>query len=305
MAPNRRATRWCVTASAILCSSWLAEQTAAAQFRAFGSVRSPTGTVFDEYDVSGAIQAGGEASLVGGNLQANSLADIAGLRAHSFADQAGSGATSLASAVATYENIVVTGPPGPVQTSLRLHLGGNMTVGSVLGTFATSLVTVYVKVNGAVIVGSNDSLLFDARSDDPVLVFANGALTDWRPPEGTITTPAFTVQAGVPFSLELQLHTDAGASGEPATANADFGNTLSFVSIDPVFDLPGAYSVEGPDAGIEDNRFVPEPATPVLTALALLVQYACARNRGTAPRRRGSYGASSSSRTRRRSTSVA
>jgi hypothetical protein len=258
----------------------LAEQTSAAQFHAFGSVRSaPEGIIFDDYDVSGAIQAGGEAFLAARNLTADSLADIAGLRAHSFADQISSGANAFASAVATYENIVVTGPPGPVQASLHLDLRGDLSAGAVAGTGAFAIVTVFVKVNGVVIVGSDDFVSYDAVGDDPVVVAAVGALTDWRPPAGIITTPAFNVQAGEPFSLELQLDTRAGAGGEPASANAAFGNTLSFPTKGPVFDVPGGYTVDGPDAGIEDNRFVPEPAMPVLTAVALLAQLRPRRRR--------------------------
>jgi hypothetical protein len=263
----------CLRGSELLLTLLLAAQANAAEFRAFGNVRAAAGPVFDEYDVSSATQAGGGAVASGGELQADSAADVAGLRAHSFADSDGKGGIqSFASAVATYPNLVVTGPPGSVGTSLNLSLSGELSAGSVAGGGASASVNLYVKVDGALIVGSNDSLLYDARGADPLLVFANGVLTDWLPPEGDVTTPVFNVQAGEPFSLELQLHTFAGAAGDPAGANAAFGNTLSFAKTGPVFNLPSGYSADGPDAGIEDNQFTaaPEPAMPVLIAVALL-----------------------------------
>jgi hypothetical protein len=275
---RRKRTLW-ITAAEMLFPLLLAGQATAADFHVLGNVRSVFGgsmIVFDEYDLSGSIQAGGDASSGSGELQADSLADILGLRAHSFAtgSSPSSGEQSFASAIATYQNVVVTGVPGSVNASLNLHLSGDLSAGAVVGGGATASVNLYVKVNDTLIVGSNDSLLFDARGDDPVLVFANGVLTDWRPPEGNITTPVFSVQAGEPFSLEIQLHTFAGASGDPAIANAAFGNTLSFAAPGPVFNLPAGYSVDGSDAGIQDNQFVaaPEPAMPVLTAVALLAQ---------------------------------
>ena len=65
---------------------------------------------------------------------------------------------------------------------------------------------------------------------------------------GRITTPPFNVQVGVPFEVELELDTNASATG-------------------PVFTLPVGYTANSPEAGIIDNSFVvPEPSAEGMLA---------------------------------------
>src|SRR4029453_2631432 len=181
--------------AALLLAVLFAGHATAADFHPFGELPFLFGgssTVLDEYDMTGSPQAGGEATCCSGDLQADSIADVFGLRSHSFAnDDSGSGANQVfASAIATYQNVVVTGAPGPVTASLNLDLRGDMSAGTVAGGGATARVNLYVKVNDVLIVASiSDALMSEAIGDDPVAVYASGVLTDWRPPEGTITTP--------------------------------------------------------------------------------------------------------------------
>jgi hypothetical protein len=87
-----------------------------------------------------------------------------------------------------------------------------------------------------------------------------GILGDWTPPLGTITSVPFTVQAGTPFTLQIELlvivsvNADATEDAFVAQSTSDFGSTLRFPTGAPVFHLPAGYSVSSPDAGIVDNQ---------------------------------------------------
>jgi hypothetical protein len=155
-------------------------------------------------------------------------------------------------------------------TSFNMHLSGQRDAGSTNAPGATNDggVNLFVtfRVNGAVLadvpgltVISGAQLLSGANASQPMLTEV-GVLDGWRPPEGDITSPAFMVQTGTPFTLQIQMDVTAGAGADgfnetlEAFGNGDFGNTLRFVTNGPVFNLSDGYTASSPDAGITDNR---------------------------------------------------
>ena len=84
-----------------------------------------------------------------------------------------------------------------------------------------------------------------------------------------------------PFSLDFLLNTSASTSpvlpdGFTATATSAFGSTLSFRTGGPVFSLPDVLTINAPEIGIVNNRWIdpriPDPVDPVpLPASSLLL----------------------------------
>lgn len=170
------------------------------------------------------------------------------------------------------------GPVGTtVETTPHLHLEGGHLVDFSTDpggrTFATSAVDVGVSVNGVQVrQGSREvRARYDTNTIDSVgrSVLANGV--------GLIVTPAFNVQAGVHFEVELELNTQASLiayfsnhSGLYAAANTDFSDTLSFPPTGPAFTLPVGYTANSAEAGIIDDTFVvPEPSAQSQLACGL------------------------------------
>jgi hypothetical protein len=265
----------------------------ALEFRANGGITMTTSGVFspiDSYDISGFFQAAGGVTYDDApgppsrslHAQANSSADVVGLRAHAFAQvlkndpQGGAFNSRLnagSAAFAVYDDILITGGSGLVSTSLNLLLEGSLLAGG----FNTPLnsTQAHVSVQLAVLVdtgsgftniGGGSYSLTSTDGGAPV-VLASGMLSGWSPLAGTVTTPQFTVTSDEVFRVEIQLQAAASVEGwyEESfilDANADFGNTLSFVTDGPVFNLGAGLTANSAEAGIEDNRFVaaPEPA---------------------------------------------
>ena len=96
---------------------------------------------------------------------------------------------------------------------------------------------------------------------------ATGMLANWNPTSGRITTPTFTVDTGVPFTLQISLTAVGGANtflvgpGLRAEGISNMGHTLTFAT-GSVFNLPVGYSANSGSARIVENQFVvPVPAT--------------------------------------------
>jgi hypothetical protein len=120
------------------------------------------------------------------------------------------------------------------------------------------------RVDGALVSDVPQSLVSGTRSysstaGGPPVPVILGVLTGWSPPGGVITSPSFTVTAGVPFTLQIELYVSAQANADAlenafiAFGNADFGKTLRFPSAGPVFELLSGYTASSADAGIVDN----------------------------------------------------
>lgn len=219
------------------------------------------------------------------HIQASSLAEAGGLRAHAygeiFKNQAWPtggtyefGVQAAGVAFATYYDMIVPGSAGLVSTSVNMSLHGSLVTNPFLPQHgpnsANSSVQVVFFVNGNNI-GGGMQTLSSYYGSSPGLS-STGILASWNPLTGDITSPSFMVEANVPFTMQIQLQADAGASGYMQDSfilggNADFGSTLTFPTTGPVFNLPAGYTADSPDAGIVNNQYIaPEPTSLALAA---------------------------------------
>jgi len=171
----------------------------------------------------------------------------------------------------------VSGPVGAtVSTSLNMELTGGFLFGSAADAGSTAAVAevqsaIWVYINGA-LVGSGSRF---ERADTRFAPFLSttGMLVAWGSANPLVITPAFDVQSGVPFEVQMRLSTSAQTvissaigTGGSAEANTDFSHTFSFTTSGPVFNLPIGYSANSADAYIVNNQVgaVPEPSTLIL-----------------------------------------
>ncbi len=101
-----------------------------------------------------------------------------------------------------------------------------------------------------------------------------------------VKSQEFYLLVGSPFGLTMRLDTNVQGFGTSysngtqidVTALADFGNTISFATDGPVFDLPDGYTVNSVQGQIVNNRWlggapsspVPEPNSLILCAIGAL-----------------------------------
>ena len=98
-------------------------------------------------------------------------------------------------------------------------------------------------------------------------------LSDYTSVDGTFSLTLNSIEVGKPITLGLKATVMANcsvgsASADSCTNSADFGNSVTFASDQPVFDLPSGYTVNCPTGNIVNNIVVPEPATLSLLALS-------------------------------------
>jgi hypothetical protein len=271
-----------VGAAVLAMSALFVRPSEAAVFRAYGAaiVIFNGQQTLTPYDVTDPVRAGGGIGVTPSDeLAVSSQADIGGLHAHGFGQIREQHPTQplgydlvyrgAGSARARFDGVVISGPSGPVTTSFNMRLSGQyeaLSTATATGNNGGSAsVGVAFWVDGSLLPGFPGSILsghqnLSSTGGGPAELLENGALVGWRPPEDDITSPPFTVQAGTPFTLELELQV-SGAAGAGfretafiASGNADFGNTLRFVPDRAVFNLPPGYTADAPDAGITDNR---------------------------------------------------
>ena len=99
----------------------------------------------------------------------------------------------------------------------------------------------------------------------PILNLGTGVLS------GTLTTVLFDVQVNSVDPLGCNLLAEASTYLTTGSATVEFGNTFSFATNGPVFDLPAGVTVNG--GGIVNNIFgspVPLPGTLPLLGSGLL-----------------------------------
>jgi hypothetical protein len=185
--------------------------------------------------------------------------------------------------------ILTSSNPNAVDTivRMRIHFGG--TLGSVSDTAATQ-VGVSLRLNGVL----NGLLINESLNNGPTGLtcaetgmsgtgFCDG-LTRTGTLDTTLTTVPVRVPLNVPFAIGFTMTVSAGAS-LVGSSTADFSNTLRFVSDEDVFLVDPDISVNAPDLGLANNRYiplaVPEPATLSTMLVGLLALALRRRRRAT------------------------
>ena len=223
------------------------------------------------YHASASSYAGADGLHASAHAEMEKLSTGNGFYTYSF------GSASYATAV--FNDLIISGPvaSGPITVSYNVHLDGSIIVGSTAGASgvahsgASVLVDFYAKGSnlgggtyGAV--SNNGGNPTYSGTDD--LTSFNG--------NKIVTSPTFSVPVNTPFSIELLLSAATFIQGwENETwdqvANSDFGDTLTFVTDRPVFNLPAGYTVNSNDAHIYNNSYsVPEPTGLLLMGSATL-----------------------------------
>lgn len=233
------------------------------------------------------------------HLMADSFASGPGQHAHTFVgwnhligdptNPDGSSRTFVAQsgAHATFTDMVITPPAGvtgSVLTSINVHIDGSLSVGSFftpsLGSVAESLVQLSLLGPTSLTSRNIGGGSLDLRSEHgtPATGFGIGVLASLAtaPSIASLGSVAFSVvfrssaflaPVGVPFTVELDLDTNAFVTNELGEsfrtfANTDFAGTLSFATDRPVFNLPPGFTANSVDAQITDNTFSPTSPTP-------------------------------------------
>lgn len=163
-----------------------------------------------------------------------------------------------------------------VPVSMFLKIGGSLGAGASLnrdlgwpaGSSGTATVTVGVDIAGTPFTGSRSYMIDNTLITGAVS--ASGLLAG----ADDLSTPMTSVPVNTPFQVELSIQVNAGATTNithgNATATSSYGNTFSFATGGPVFDLPPGYTANSISGGIVGNQFaVPEPSSLVLAALGM------------------------------------
>lgn len=169
--------------------------------------------------------------------------------------------TGFASAEVTVDDVVISGPPGPISTSFNLQLSGTSTAVASQSDF--DLIT-----------ASSDLQL---AIDDTNNTIGGGGITIYRYPPAPsesflgmlqnydgihpLVTPSFTVLANTPFKIHIYLQAFAtvDVTTYPVSssfADTDYSHTLTLVTDRPVFNLPPGYTANSPQLALVDNLFV-------------------------------------------------
>jgi len=280
---------FCVTA--LMGALFLAPSPARAQYRisgGLGYLSNPTGAR-DSYFAIGAVPFG-DGVQIEGTQHLDTARDIAflaqtssfagagylasasnGRYQQNFRDGPGSTVTYGGSNFAefTLTDVIISGTPGRITTSLNLHLSGTQITGAInepaIGETSSNghaSVQLQAVVNGNNQIGQGAKTYGTTWRSDGVEL-ATGWLTNWSG-DGDLTSDPFTVNANEYFTLMVQLQTSAYATAWTAqfggaSGSADFSHTASFATDQPVFNLPAGYTASSASAGMVDNTFsVPE-----------------------------------------------
>jgi hypothetical protein len=210
-------------------------------------------------------------SLESRNIQAVSSAGAGYLSASAHADitKTDAGGFSITDTLTgssfsgvTWDDVVISGPPGTTITSFNLDLDGSLIAGAPAQAAASSNAQISFYYNTNNIGGGLYGLSVYAGS---TTLSANGQLANF-PGNPIIASPTFQVPTNTPLTIGIGLSVYANVSlnlsltGNPA-ANADFGHTLTLATDRPVFNLPAGYTANSVQAGIVNNTFArPCPA---------------------------------------------
>lgn len=183
---------------------------------------------------------------------------------------AGGYINTAAAASMSLDDVMISGPAGAISTSYTIHLSGTLEASTdlqALQSGASASATVYLFGNGNLL---NNGV---ATKNNGVSQTGIGLLQNFTGDNNLATDP-FIVTANQAFSIMIQLSTgttSAVASDTTGTsiAAAHFGNSLTFATDRPVFNLPDGYTANSISGNIVDNHFVAS-AVPLPTAMWLL-----------------------------------
>jgi len=287
-------TRSLCALSAVVVVCFSAPAMALPDYRVTGGINQNSSSL-GSYDVDGFETTGAEKHFddtafdPSFEVQASSLAGPGTLHAHAFSriSKTGTfGSTSIFTqngtglAQATYTDMMITGPAGsgPISVSYNVHLDGTyITEASLTPTqqaSAASSVQLQLFAKGTSLGVGTQTDQTIAGTHQPLS--STGFLVGFTG-NNDITSPTFSAPVNTPFSIALQLEAFAGVSVRfnesfLVAANSDFGDTLTFSTDEPVFNLPAGYTATSADAGIQGNTFtVPEPASLSLLTIASLM----------------------------------
>ncbi len=204
-----------------------------------------------------------------GSSSANGFAVDGVLGGSSTATANGSQISATNNAVACYrtrftvDDIIITGPTGPVSTQVSAHLEGTMTT-------STSSGMAVAQIEARMIPKRFDGV--NLASPTTFITTVTNSLNV----DTTLVSPSFDAPVGQTFQvqmfLELEIHASDNVSNPgTVTTSTDFSNSMSFIEGAPVFSLPPGYTANSADGKIVDNVFVggAGPATvPSLTGPA-------------------------------------
>ena len=192
----------------------------------------------------------------------------------------------------TIDDLILTGPTAQVTTKINFLVEGTLHAssevymagtGTNVGASATFGATVQVG-NGTdypTVIG-NGTYNLESNGDSPATGSGNGLFANFTG-HNVVTTDSVTLPVGTPITLIItaSLLANAGADGDSAgsaESEANFGNTFSFATDEPVFDLPDGYTANSLSAAIFANEYVgddesvPEPSTvSMLLGAAVMV----------------------------------
>ncbi|MFN9974902.1 MAG: hypothetical protein ACK58T_33920, partial [Phycisphaerae bacterium] len=155
-----------------------------------------------------------------------------------------------------WDDVVVSGPPGPVAVAINTHIDGSILIGAPAQATAaaSALVSFYYNSDniGGGVYGSNVYL-------GTVYTNITGVFTTF-PASAILISPVFVVPANTPLRIGISLSANASVSaplnaGSNPAANTDFGHTLTLATDRPVFTVPAGYTVNSVQAGIINNSF--------------------------------------------------
>lgn len=242
---------------------------------------------------------GGEATYL--RVAAGSSASSNGLRAWSsveydkqntFGISETYTASSGASAIGIWDDFLIQGPgTGTVSVSINLYLdgfillAGSETPTAPFPAVASGDVSVGIFVSGSN-VGSGQ---YNQSIRNNVITTESYGILSGFDGDGAFQSLTFDAPVNTPFTLELALGVNSGvgvAANQFAilASSTDFGNTLTFATEGPVFNLPGGYTINSAGANISNNSLVPEPSTALLSLTGILVLQ-CRRRRSSRPAR--------------------